>query len=150
MGLIDMAPNRYTRVAVPAEEETIPTSATSLVLMGGAVRQAVPRLTPAERAKIAGKVERLAGQMTAAPWEDARHGIMPTFALYVEKTGLPYERLCANSLDGLAYRTRTALLPDILDREAISRNMLDLRDATMAGDGLGAQRAIECVRQLDP
>lgn len=62
-GLVEISPNRYTRVAVPREEEVVHALQTIGILLRGMVRCAVPQLTPERRAELQTQFSQIADQV---------------------------------------------------------------------------------------
>jgi DNA-binding GntR family transcriptional regulator len=64
-GLIEMAPNRYTRVTTPDPTQVVEAMQTLGVLFGGVVRLAVPRLTAATKKRILAALDTTIGELEA-------------------------------------------------------------------------------------
>ncbi|WP_316311785.1 GntR family transcriptional regulator, partial [Clavibacter michiganensis] len=74
-GLIEMAPNRYTRVAAPTKDELLDAYRTLGVIYGGVVRLAVPRFSDAERERVLGVLDDVLARLDADQQADlAREG----------------------------------------------------------------------------
>lgn len=146
MGLIEMAPNRYTRVATPSEEEAMSAYNTLGVIFGGVVRLAVPHLGEGERRSVAKESERLQAAFSAEDLEGVSDRFMPFFGRYVERCGNPQlVQLCSDTIDGLAYKIRAERMRTIVDIDATVHDLTRLRAATLAGDPIAAELATESL-----
>ncbi len=148
-GLIEMAPNRYTRVTTPKPEEVIESLQTLGVLFGGVVRLAVPRLGAAARGKILASLDATIRDLTAHDVPALNHDALGVFALYVDACDNPdLQRVCRDTMDGLAYRLRLPNLDQLVDWDRMTADFERLRAATAAGDNVAAELATESIHQL--
>ncbi|WP_416445405.1 GntR family transcriptional regulator [Leucobacter sp. HNU] len=148
-GLIEMEPNRYTRVANPSDADTTHAMQTLGVLYSGVVRLAVPRLAPDVARRIA---EQLRGFERAISEEDPREMRrlgFPTFELYERECGNPLlVKLCRESVDGLAFKVRSQRVLELFDAERSRQHLRDLESATLGGDAAAAEAATAGLFQL--
>jgi DNA-binding GntR family transcriptional regulator len=148
-GLIEMAPNRYTRVTTPHENEVIEALQTLGVLFGGVVRLAVPRLSAAAKKKILSSLDGTIKAMEAHDVTTVNHDALAVFALYVAECGNPsLTRVCRDTMDGLAYRLRLPQLDTLVDWDEMTANFRLLREATVSGDPIEAELSTEAIHQL--
>lgn len=146
MGLVEMAPNRYTRVATPTEEEALSAYNTLGVLMGGAVRLAVPRLPDASRKQILSELEKLEKAARSGNFDRVRELFIPVFGRYVEQCDNPQLiQVCKDTLDGLAYKLRTERMSTLVDHDELGDAIRDLRSATTDARAVDAELATERV-----
>ncbi|MFZ7086908.1 GntR family transcriptional regulator [Curtobacterium sp. RRHDQ10] len=148
-GLIEMAPNRYTRVTTPNEHEVVEALQTLGVLFGGVVRLAVPLLTEPTRKKIIAAVDKNVAEMEAHDVKAVNTDALAVFAMFVEECGNPsLQRVCKDTMDGLAFRLRLPNLDTIVDWDTMITDFRRLRDAIVAKDGIAAELATEAIHQL--
>jgi DNA-binding GntR family transcriptional regulator len=148
-GLIEMAPNRYTRVTTPDPSEVIEAMQTLGVLFGGVVRLAVPRLTTASRKKILAALDRTIGELESHDVAAVNTDALGVFALYVSECGNPnLQRVCVDTMDGLAFRLRLPNLDQLVDWDRMTEDFRVLRTATANGDNVAAELATEAIHQL--
>ncbi|WFR67803.1 GntR family transcriptional regulator [Curtobacterium flaccumfaciens] len=88
-GLIEMAPNRYTRVAAPTKDELLDAYRTLGVIYGGVARLATPRFTDAQRKKVVKTLDEVTAQVEKQQQgEVAQHGA-DIYALWADHCGNP-------------------------------------------------------------
>lgn len=148
-GLIEMVPNRYTRVALPDPAEAIDVLRTIGFLMASVTREVVPVLGDAERKVF---LERIDEKIEKAERGDVR-GV-------VERSSAAYEAwldACPNtvlatvirrSIAGLTLRTRHDPRPAELRAVPIHQGLSMLRAAVADGDADLAGRAAEVMHLL--
>ncbi|WP_144763257.1 GntR family transcriptional regulator [Curtobacterium sp. 9128] len=148
-GLIEMAPNRYTRVTTPDPAEVIEALQTLGVLFGGVVRLAVPRLGAPARKKILAALDKTITELEAHDVTAVNTDALGTFALYVEECGNDnLRRVCSDTMDGLAFRLRLPNLDELVDWDRMTEDFKRLRAATESGDNIAAELATEAIHQL--
>ena len=148
-GLIEMAPNRYTRVTTPHPEEVVEALQTLGVLFGGVVRLAVPLLSAGAKKTILAALDRTIAEMEQHDVAAVNKDALGVFALYVEQCGNPnLIRVCKDTMDGLAFRLRLPQLDALVDWDAMTADFRRLREATVAGDPIAAELATESIHQL--
>lgn len=148
-GLVEMAPNRYTRVTSPHPDEALEAAQALGVLYGGAVRLAVPRLSAKALTRINALIEKCLVDITR---DDAAalntHGV-ELFAIYIQECGnASLMKVCADVTDGLAYKLRVPNVSDVLDWATLPEHLEELRDSTRAKDPIKAELAAEAIHQL--
>lgn len=148
-GLIEMAPNRYTRVTTPNPAEVIEALQTLGVLFGGVVRLAVPQLQPATKKKLLTTLDAIVRDMEAHDVVSVNRDALSVFTHYVEECGNPsLIRVCKDTMDGLVYRLRLPQLDTLVDWDRMIADFRKLRAATDAGDAIEAELATEAIHQL--
>ncbi|PZE35395.1 MULTISPECIES: GntR family transcriptional regulator [unclassified Curtobacterium] len=148
-GLIEMAPNRYTRVTTPDPAEVIEAMQTLGVLFGGVVRLAVPRLGTATRKRILGALDKTITELEAHDVPAVNRDALGVFALYVAECGNEnLRRVCQDTMDGLAFRLRLPNLDELLDWDQMTADFRRLRAATADGDNVAAELATEAIHLL--
>ncbi|MFB4353431.1 GntR family transcriptional regulator [Microbacterium sp. LS_15] len=148
-GLIEMEPNRFTRVADPSPEETEAAFHTLGVIYGGVVRLAIPRLTRAQRDSIVVGLDSMREAVLRRDPAEIRKFGFPTLALFEPATGNSLlVKLCRDTVDGLAFKVRTPRLLEMYDPGETAGAFAALRDAVVSKDALAGELAIERVFQL--
>ena len=149
MGLVEMEPNRFTRVANPTDEETTTAMQTLGVIYSGVVRLAVPRLNARTANRIAGQLDLLRGAVERREPLDMRKYGFPTFGLFEKETGNPLlVKLCRESVDGLAYKVHSQRIIELFPPEAAIEQVRDLADATRSRNAVVAVAATAALFQL--
>jgi DNA-binding GntR family transcriptional regulator len=148
-GLIEMAPNRYTRVTTPDPAEVIEALQTLGVLFGGVVRLAVPRLSAATKKKILSALDTTVKEMENHDVQAVNRDALAVFTQYVDECGNPsLIRVCRDTMDGLSYRLRLPQLDTLVDWDAMTGAFRRLREATASADPIAAELAAEAIHQL--
>ncbi|MGN8051179.1 GntR family transcriptional regulator [Curtobacterium sp. 22159] len=148
-GLIEMAPNRYTRVTTPDPAEVVEALQTLGVLFGGVVRLAVPRLGATAKKKILAKLDATIADYESHDVSAVNHDALDVFALYVEECGNEnLQRVCRDTMDGLAFRLRLPNLDELVDWDQQTADFRRLREATASGDNIAAELATEAIHLL--
>ncbi|NRD25061.1 GntR family transcriptional regulator [Frigoribacterium sp. VKM Ac-2836] len=148
-GLVEMAPNRYTKVAMPNADEAVEAVQTLGVLFGGAARLAVPRLSAGVTREIVRMIDVCLSDLDRedGPALNA-HGIA-LFTTYVDHCGnAALVKLCTDVTDGLAYKLRVPDIVQVLHWESMAAAFVALREATEAGDPLAAELAAQQLHAL--
>jgi len=150
-GLIEMAANRYTRVALPDPDEVLDALRTLGLLIGGVVRLTVPVLTDED---VAVAERRLDAEM-----ERLRDGGTARIVLTIGGAYDAWLSLCPNALlvetarkviAGLAYKLRVDAIGELVPVEHLLEHYPVFRDAVVAGDAVAAELAIETIHMLEP
>jgi DNA-binding GntR family transcriptional regulator len=148
-GFIEIEPNKYTRVALPRNDEAVEVLQTLGVLYGGAVRLAVGRLDDETRVRILRTSEAARGDLLRRDGLALNVHTLALFDLYVDNCGNAHlQRVCHDVTAGLAYRLRLPNLFDIFDVDVIDDSLSRLQEATEAGDAIAAELAAEMLHQL--
>lgn len=148
-GLVEMSPNRYTRVADPTPEQAIEALQTLGVILGGVVRLAVPRLDESLQEPILADIKVAIAACEAEDQALMNRVILQVFNRYVEHSGnQTLIKLCHDSLDGLAYKLHIAHLNTVIDFQIFITNLAALREATISNDPIAAELATEALHLL--
>ena len=148
-GLVEMAPNRYTRVATPRAEEAIEAVQTLGVLFGGAVRLAVPLLSAGVTAQIVAGIDACLADLDAEDGPALNAHTVALFSTYVDHCGnASLQRVCRDVTDGLAYKLRLPNIVQVLNWAGMAEQYRLLRQATLEGDPITAELAAEALHEL--
>lgn len=148
-GLIEMAPNRYTRVAAPTKDELLDAYRTLGVIYGGVVRLAVPRFTAAQRKKIVAVLDDVAARVDGAHMDDVAREGSDIYAMWVEACGnASLAQLCRATTDGLAFKLRVPELTELVPADVVRPEIDKLRAAVLAQDPIAAELAMEAIHLL--
>lgn len=148
-GLVEMAPNRYTKVATPKAEEAVQAVQTLGVLFGGAVRLAVPNLPDAVKREIVRAIDVCLGDLDREDAPALNAHAIALFSTYVDHCGNPsLVKVCTDVTDGLAYKLRVPNIVQVLQWDSMADSFAALREATEAGDPIAAELAAEDLHAL--
>ncbi|ROS52594.1 GntR family transcriptional regulator [Frigoribacterium sp. PhB24] len=148
-GLVEMAPNRYTKVAMPKADEAVEAVQTLGVLFGGAVRLAVPHLSAAVTREIVRMIDVCLSDLDREDGPALNTHAVALFSTYVHHCGNPaLVKVCTDVTDGLAYKLRVPDIVQVLQWESMADSFVALREATQAGDPLAAELAAEQLHAL--
>jgi DNA-binding GntR family transcriptional regulator len=148
-GLIEMIPNRSTRVALPSGDELLSAMQALGIIIGGVVRFTVPVMTTEQKVVTA---DRLATEIeslrSGAPARDARAGA----AAYQGWLDLcPNPSLASvgqQAMQGLAFKLRVDMAQDAVSPCQLVKHLTAFRDAIIAGDSVAAERAVKAAHAL--
>jgi len=141
-GLVEMAPNRYTKVATPKAEEAVEAVQTLGVLFAGAVRLAVPNLTAEVTRDIVRAIDVCLDDLAREDGPALNAHAVALFSTYVEHCGNPaLVKVCSDVTDGLAYKLRVPNIVQVLHWDSMAESFVALRRATEAGDPIAAESA---------
>ncbi|WIB15757.1 GntR family transcriptional regulator [Curtobacterium sp. MCPF17_050] len=148
-GLVEMAPNRYTKVAAPSAAELLDAYQTLGVIYGGVVRLAVPRFTDAERRRVVRTLDDVLERLGEGQQAEVAHDGADLYAMWAEACGnASLAQLCRATTDGLAFRLRVPELAEVVPSEAVTPRVRELRDAVGANDPIAAELAMEAAHLL--
>jgi DNA-binding GntR family transcriptional regulator len=148
-GLVEMAPNRYTRVALPTVGDIVNATQTLGVLFGGAVRLAVPLLDEATKKIAYGLIDAAIDDVRRSDAAALNLDTVRLYDTYVENCGNPLLiDVCRSTTDGLAFKLRVPEIQEMLDWAHYESWFTDLRVATEKGDGIAAELATEALHGL--
>lgn len=126
-GLVEMAPNRYTRVANPDSRAAADSLETMAALLSGVLRVAVPRMTPSERRECASGMDRVLQEFSSGDsvaLAEACRSVLFTAVRVCDNAVL--SRLCDETAWGLVFRVRAGYEAADL-RESVAHLYQDLR-----------------------
>lgn len=148
-GLVEMAPNRYTRVAIPREEEAFDALQTLGVILGGVTRLAVPYLGPALKKEVLAQLRIVVRRLRADDGPGVNVEAVKLWRIVLRACGNPLlTALCEQTIDGLAFKLRIATVNKIFDFLEHADMFEALAERIKAGDAVGAQLAVERVHLL--
>ncbi len=148
-GLIEMAPNRYTRVAAPSKDELLDAYRTLGVIYGGVVRLAVPRFTEPQRKKIVAMLDDVLARLDADQQDEVARGGAGIYAMWADACGNEsLAQLCRSTTDGLAFKLRVPELSELVPADVVRPELVQLREAVVAKDPIAAELAMEAVHLL--
>ena len=148
-GLVEMAPNRWTRVATPDAGQAVEAVQTLGVLYGGAVRLAVPRLPAAVMKQISSTIKICVGDIEREDGPALNAHAVALFDMYVEHCGnAALKKVCRDVTDGLAYSLRVPNIVQVLNWAAMSDSLVALEQATRDRDPIRAELAAEALHEL--
>ncbi|AGW42046.1 GntR family transcriptional regulator [Leifsonia xyli subsp. cynodontis DSM 46306] len=150
VGLIEMEPNRYTRVAMlPSDSEALEALAVLGVIYGGAAAIAIPVLTTAQARELDKLLSQAIAGVEDADADRIRENVLTAYGKLVEHSkNTLLIKLSRETIDGLAYKIRVARLVQILDSESTVRFLKELSAAIGERDGLRGRRATDELFQL--
>jgi DNA-binding GntR family transcriptional regulator len=148
-GLIEMAPNRYTRVAAPTKDELLDAYRTLGVIYGGVVRLAVPRFTEPQRKKIVKMLDDVHARVGAKEQDQIARDGGSIYSMWADACGNPsLVQLCNSTTDGLSFKLRVPELAELVPADVVLPEILKLRDAVVAKDPIAAELAMEAIHLL--
>ncbi|GAB3402299.1 hypothetical protein GCM10027515_11860 [Schumannella luteola] len=148
-GLIEMEPNRFTRVASPTAADAIDAMHALGAIYGGGVRLGTLNLDDADVKQIEKDIKRIRTGIVKRDVETLRSLVFPTFDLFVRRSNSPLLiKFIGESVDGLAFRVRVERVMDLVDVDQVSADYAELAEAAHARDAIGAELATERIFQL--
>jgi DNA-binding GntR family transcriptional regulator len=148
-GLIEMAPNRYTRVAAPSAAQLLDAYQTLGVIYGGVVRLAVPRFTDAQRRQVVRTLDDVLARLGEGQQAEVAHHGADIYSMWVDACGnASLAQLCRATTDGLAFRLRVPEIAEVVPADVVIPRVRELRDAVEAVDPIAAELAMEAVHLL--
>ncbi|WP_158862232.1 GntR family transcriptional regulator [Leifsonia sp. AG29] len=150
IGLIEMEPNRYTRVAMlTSDAEALEALNVLGVIYGGAAVIAVPGLTAANAKTLTGKVKTAIKGVKGSDADVIRANLLDVFNTLVELSDNSLlVKLARETIDGLAYKIRVARLVEIVDGPSVVDLLERMIGALEERDGLSARRVTDALFQL--
>lgn len=149
IGLVEMAAQKYTRVALPTPEDRTQILQTLGAMVGGVVRVTVPTLTDERRAAL---VRALEGLLVVVAARDVRqHGAdgWAMVDLFVGACDNPYlVRATRDQIDALAFQLSVTRTNETTDWGRLDDGYPRLLKAVRSGDSIAAELAIETVFRL--
>ncbi|WP_416445406.1 GntR family transcriptional regulator [Leucobacter sp. HNU] len=148
-GLVEMEPNRYTRVALLREEETLEAMQALGVLLGGVVRLALPRMTEESRMGVLRELEQAGLDLIASDFAAARDRVFAIWEGLAAETGNgQLQRMYRDAVYGLFYKIPPQFFVKLYDAEAMRQQLAKLVVAVRDGDAIAAELATEALYQL--
>lgn len=149
VGLIEMAAQRYTRVALPDPAQRTEVLQTLGAMLGGVVRVTVPGLGATQKKALLRSIKQVS--VVVEQRDSTEHGRLSweLFDDFIE--ACPNDTLVGATkdiIDGLAYRLSATRTEDNTDWDTLDAGYPELRDAVEAGDAIAAELAIEKIFRL--
>ncbi|WP_197220384.1 MULTISPECIES: GntR family transcriptional regulator [Bacteria] len=149
MGLVEMAPNRYTRVTLPVEEEALAALQTLGVILGGVVRLAVPRLSDGVKKDVLKQFTVVVNCLRADDGPGTNAEASALWRMLAKECGNPLVvALFEQTIDGLAFKLRFATIDKLFDFAAFADLFEELAECIREGDAIGAELAVERAHLL--
>ncbi|MBW1639344.1 GntR family transcriptional regulator [Microbacterium resistens] len=151
VGLVEMAPNRYTRVAVPVEEEALAALQTLGVILGGVTRLAVPRLSGRVKKDVLKQFTVVVRHLRADDGPGTNAAASALWRMIAKECGNPLLfALFEQTIDGLAFKLRVATVDKLFDFAIFADRFEELAERIREGDAIGAELAVERAHLLPP
>lgn len=148
-GLVEMAPNRYTRVAVPLEAEALDALQTLGVILGGVTRLAVPRLNGAAKKGILSQLRVVVERLRDDDGPGTNVEAVKLWRKIALECGNPLLiGLYEQTVDGLAFKLRIATVDKLFDFSDHADMFEEFAERIEAGDAVGAEMAVERAHLL--
>jgi DNA-binding GntR family transcriptional regulator len=149
-GLVEMAPNRYTRVALPHPDEVLDAIRTLGVIIGGVVRITVPVLTQQQRdtakRRLTTEIDHLQADGTARFILD----VDGAYQAWLDRCPNPSLVDVGNKVvHGLAYKLRVNSIDELIPAPHLIDCLTEFRTAITDNDPIAAELAIEAAHMLD-
>ena len=150
VGLIEMEPNRYTRVALRASDEDALAALNTLgILYSGATDLALTRMTEKQLDTIAREFEEGARLLDGEDVEAFRVSMIATFNRLAEYSENPsLVKLLREAVDGLSYKIKVARMLEVVDRAALRAALVSYAEALRASDRDATRAAADVIFQM--
>lgn len=151
-GLVEMAPNRYTRVASSSTEEALDALRALGVLLSGVARLAVAQLPRAATKNLSRILDRAIAACRTGDGITFSQAMLEAAKQYARHCGnQALAKICDDSLDGLSFKLHIPDLAMVLDFDVACEHLDALKVSTNEGSPLTAAQAIEALHLLpDP
>ncbi|MGK9147487.1 GntR family transcriptional regulator [Plantibacter flavus] len=149
VGLVEMAPQRYTRVAQPRSEDRTAVLQTVGALVSGVVRVTVPTLDAGQRAELIAFVEHTLATVEARDADGHGRsvwGLVDRFLAHCQNPILV--RTTKDVIGALIYRLSVTRSGETTAWDDLAVGYPHLRTAIANGDAVAAELAIEHVFRL--
>lgn len=148
-GLVEMVPNRYTRVALPKRDGAFHAVRALGVLLGGIVRITLPELTTAQREGVAERVSTLLEQLRAGGTRAIVHSVDDSYRAWLELCPNPaLTDVARQAAQGLAFAYRVDDIDELIPAAPLIARLTSFRGAVLDGDAERAGVAIEAAHML--
>ncbi|MCW2289568.1 DNA-binding GntR family transcriptional regulator [Leucobacter luti] len=148
-GLVEMEPNRYTRVVVPREEEALEAMQTLGVLLGGIVRLAVPRLDKKSRTRIIADLSHIQEDLEASSLAQTRNTVLKMWERLAQQCGNAIlQGVYQDAMTGLFFKVPVEFFARLFDQDEIRTELVKLSSAIESRDAIAAELATERIYQL--
>lgn len=149
-GLIEMEPNRYTRVANRPSREAAVAALNSLgVLYLGAVNIGLPKLSQTQRADLADEIRAARALLDADEPGTFQDALVAAFNHLAEQANNPaLIKLLQDTVDGLSYKIKVGRIFADTDHQTLRAALDDYARAVRASDMRAARSAAERIFQM--
>lgn len=148
-GLVEMTPNRHTRVAMPLEHEAIDNIQTLGVLFGAAANLAVPGLSDEARAQLVTMIDTCLVDLAAKDGPALNSHAMKLFAALLDHCpNRVLQKVCRDVMDGLAFRLRLPNIVEVLNWNSLTQSFEDLQSAIKGRDAAQVEQAMRALHSL--
>lgn len=145
-GLIEMVPNRYTKVATPRAEDALESTHALGVLLGGVLRLSVGQMSSDTTQKAITKLERIGDDLRDENFADARKRMLQLWDWLAQLTGNRQpQRMYKSSAYGLFYRIPAEFFFSLRADKNSEQRLLALVTAIKSNDAIAAELAIEAL-----
>jgi len=149
VGLVEMAAQKYTRVALPTPEDRTKVLQTLGALVGGVVRVTLPTLTDEQRSRAVNVVEGLIASVEARDTFDHGAKVWAMVDQIVEDCPNPFlVRAAQGQIDALAFQLSVTRTEGSTHWDRLEDGYPRLLAAVKSGDAIAAELAIETVFDL--
>ncbi|HXH36302.1 MAG TPA: GntR family transcriptional regulator [Plantibacter sp.] len=149
VGLIEMAAQRFTRVALPDPELRTEVMQTLGAMLGGIVRVTVPGLGATQKKALVRSINQVTvviEQRDVAEYERLSWALFNSFIGACPNATLV--NATKDVIDGLTYRLSATSTADTIDWVTKASAYPELRDAVESGSAVAAELAVENVFRL--
>lgn len=148
-GLVEMSPNRYTRVATPREAEALDAIQTLGIIMGGAIRLATPRLDEVTRNNVYTQIQTISSCLKAGDPSATNKAAVELWHIVMKQCDNSLLlSLCEQSIDGLAFKLRIATVGRLFDFSSHAELFDTLGQRVLDGDAAGAAAIVHRLHLL--
>lgn len=150
VGLIEMEPNRYTRVALRASDEDAMAALNTLgVLYSGATDLALTRMSNAQANTLAKEFDQAVRQLKGDDVEAFRVAMLASFNHLAELSENPaLIKLLREAVDGLSYKVKVAHMLEVVDRAELKAGITAFAEALRNADRDGTRAAADIIFQM--
>lgn len=149
VGLVEMVPQRYTRVAQPRPEDRTAVLQTLGALVSGVVRITVPTLRPGPRAELIAFVEHTMATVEAQDADGHGRSVWGLVDRFLKHCENPVLVAATKDVIGaLVYRLSVTRSAATTEWEDLRIGYPHLRAAIASGDAVGAELAVEHIFRL--
>lgn len=149
LGLVEMAPQRYTRVATPRPEERTFVLQTLGALVGGVIRVTASAMSAEQKSSILSALDEVIAAVRARDTHE--HGRLVWLMLhqFIEYCPNPIlVQATRDTIDSLAFQLSATRTEQSTNWEGLNVGYPDLRTAIVGDDPIAAELAIQRVFRL--
>lgn len=149
VGLVEMSPQRYTRVASPKPEDRTLILQTLGALIGGVVRVTTSTLTDSQKSKVVEAIDAVLATVDAR--SSSGHGAAgwAMVDLFIAACPNPYlVSATRDTIEALNYQLTATRTSTSTAWDTLESGYPRLREAVIAGDSIAAELAVETIFRL--